>query len=499
MTENNKSETVFTENEDWYRDLVEHSHDLICVHDLNGKLLSVNKTAAMNLGYTPDELLNKDLRQLLGPEVRDQFEAYLSTIRNAKFAEGLMLIQTKSGEKRIWEYHNTLRTEGVLSPVVRGIAHDVTDHIKLEKKLKKSEERYRRFFEEDISGTFISTPEGRLVACNSEFARIFGYSTPDEALKSDLNSIYRKHSDRDAFLDQLRAKKYVKRYESEMRRVDGTSIQTIENSAGIFDKSGNLIRIVGFIMDITEQRNLEAQLRHSQKMEAIGTLAGGVAHHFNNILSIILGNAELAMSDLPDWNPAKGNISEIIHASLRAKDVVRQLLSFSRQSNGSKKPLRLDQILSETLRLIRASTPDRIEIRYQAPDSVDSIKGDPNQIHQILINLCSNAVDAMQDEEGVLEIKLENIRIDLKNPVEHLNPGPYVHLLVKDTGTGIPPEVIHRIFDPYFTTKEFGKGTGMGLAVVHGIIKAHNGAITVESHSETGTAFNVFFPSASQS
>ncbi|MEW5910052.1 MAG: PAS domain S-box protein [Thermodesulfobacteriota bacterium] len=490
-----KIDTALKESEEWYRDLVEHSHDLICVHDFDGKLLSINKTAAMNLGYTPDELLNTNMRQLLSPEVRDQFDGYLSAIRNQKTAKGLMQILTKSGEKRIWEYHNTLRTEGIPFPIVRGLAHDITDRIKIEKKLKRSEERYRRFFEEDISGTFISTPEGRLVACNSEFARIFGFSSPEEALKADLAALYPDAVDRTRFLDQLRKNKSVKRYESEMCKNDGTPIFTLENSAGIFDEKGNLIRIVGFIMDITGQKSLEAQLQQAKKMEAIGTLTGGIAHNFNNILSIILGNAELAISDLPEWNPATGNLNEIRKACIRAKDLVRQLLIFSRKSPAPKRPVQIDLIIKESLELIRSSIPNSIEIRYDAPMPVGLIKGDPAQLHQILIHLCSNAADAMENHGGFLHVSVHQIEIRPEQPVKDLPPGPYVRITVKDSGIGMPQEVISRIFDPYFTTKEFGKGTGMGLAVVYGIVKAHEGAITVESSPGKGTSFDLFFPS----
>jgi len=241
---------------------------------------------------------------------------------------------------------------------------------------------------------------------------------------------------------------------------------------------------------------MEAQLQQAHKMESIGTLAGGIAHDFNNILGIIIGNSELALDDIPEWNPAKLNLKEILTASLRAKDVVRQLLSFARKTRLEKKPTHIVPIVKESLKLLRSSIPTNIEIRRNIPTNVDTILADPTQINQVLINLCTNAYHAMPDE-GIIEVILKNVEELGENaPAQDpdLNPGRYVNLTVSDTGHGIPKEEIDRIFDPYFTTKEIGKGTGMGLAVVHGIVKEHNGIITVESEPEKGTTFSIFFP-----
>ncbi len=250
-----------------------------------------------------------------------------------------------------------------------------------------------------------------------------------------------------------------------------------------------------YAINITERKELEAQLQQAQKMEAIGKLAGGIAHDFNNILGIILGNAELAMDDVSEWNPARLNLEEIKTASLRAKDVVRQLLSFARKSELGKKPANIIPIIKESLKLLRSSIPTNIEIRENVPRDIDTIIADPTQINQVLINLCTNANHAMP-EGGIIEVTLKNTEIDEDAAVQYpdLNPGRYVNLTVSDTGHGISRKEIDRIFDPYFTTKEIGKGTGMGLAVVHGIVNGHGGKIIVESQSGKGTTFSIFFP-----
>jgi PAS domain S-box-containing protein len=271
-----------------------------------------------------------------------------------------------------------------------------------------------------------------------------------------------------------------------------------------FDGSPILLEIG---IDITEKKQtelekarLEKQLRQSQKMEAVGTLAGGIAHDFNNILGIILGNAELASDDVPDWNPARHNLEQIKTASLRARDVVRQLLSFSRKEEQTRQPVDISSLIKESLKLLRASIPASIQIRESISGPYETIWADPTQIHQVLINLCANAAYAMSEKGGILDVGLENVLLDKTGAALYhgLTEGRYVKLSVSDTGTGIPPEIKDFIFDPYFTTKEVGKGTGMGLAVVHSIVKNHKGAISVYSEPGRGTVFKIFFPSASR-
>ncbi len=250
-----------------------------------------------------------------------------------------------------------------------------------------------------------------------------------------------------------------------------------------------------------EKRAMEAKLQQAQKLEAIGVLAGGVAHDFNNILGIILGNAELAMDDVPEWNPVARNLNEIRIASLRAKDVIRQLLSFSRKTEFNKRPVSIIPMIKESLSLMRASIPTNIDIQQNLPKSCPAVIADPTQIHQVIINLCTNAAHAMEEKGGILKVEVNDIHID-ENEVAlypDATPGPYVQLTISDTGCGMLPETRNRIFDPYFTTKAIGKGTGMGLAVVHGIIKNHGGMISVYSESGRGSAFKILFPAVENS
>lgn len=249
-------------------------------------------------------------------------------------------------------------------------------------------------------------------------------------------------------------------------------------------------------IDISEKKKLETQLQQAQKMEAIGTLAGGIAHDFNNILTPIIGYTELCIYNTEKESLQYRNLSEILAAANRAKDLVQQILTFSRHTMPERKPIRISPILKEAIKLLRATLPATIEIQQHIDVELDMVAADATQIHQILMNLCTNASHAMQKNGGVLDINLDEIEFDSKIKIQYpaIMEGKYLRLTVSDTGHGIPKEEIEQIFDPYFTTKEKGEGTGLGLAVVHGIVKSHNGHIRVYSKPGKGTTFHIYLP-----
>jgi signal transduction histidine kinase/CheY-like chemotaxis protein len=262
---------------------------------------------------------------------------------------------------------------------------------------------------------------------------------------------------------------------------------------------GRLVRLQ-IATDITNLKKMEEDLHQARKMEAVGILAGGIAHEFNNVLGIIIGNAEMALNDVEKWHPLNQNLSEIKSASLRARDVVKQLLNFSRKVDTYREPIDMRVIVKEALKLLKPSIPSNIEIQDIFPTELDAVVADSTQIHQLLINLCNNASQAMSNEGGTLKIELNNVTLDYEkaSKLRDLKPGAYVRLSVSDTGGGIPRKFLDKIFDPYFTTKDVGKGTGMGLAVVHGIVRTHDGAIRADSHLGKGTVFDIYFPSSSE-
>jgi PAS domain S-box-containing protein len=277
-------------------------------------------------------------------------------------------------------------------------------------------------------------------------------------------------------------------------KANGREVSILKTVIPIFleDKECLLCSFV----DISEKKKLESQLRQAYKMEAIGTLSGGIAHDFNNVLSIILGHAELAIDDIPESSPARLNLKEIRTASMRAKDVVKQLLNFSRKADQELKPTRIIPVVKDALRFLRATIPSSIEIRQNIQGTSDTVLADATQIHQVILNLGTNAFHAMEETGGVLEIRIKNVVFDQEAATSYseLIPGKYVQLTLSDTGHGIAPEIRDRIFDPYFTTKEIGKGTGMGLSVALGIVKGHGGMISVDSEPDKGTHIRIFLP-----
>ncbi|MFH2218501.1 MAG: response regulator [Pseudomonadota bacterium] len=268
------------------------------------------------------------------------------------------------------------------------------------------------------------------------------------------------------------------------------------------DKTDAVIQWRVVLVDITSQRKaeedrkrIEDQLRYAQKMDSAATL-GGIAHEFNNVLSIIIGNNELVMDDIPEWSPLRNNLEEIRRATLRAKDVVRQFMAFSRKGVSDRKPVHLSSVVKEFLKLIRYSIPESIEIKQNIVDETTPIFGNTAEMNQIIMNICSNATDAMLNEGGILTIEMANETIDEKRSGEDgtLKPGPHVKLVIGDTGCGMDRETLERIYEPYFTTKKIRKGPGLGLSMVPGIVARHNGSISVESEPNKGTVFTLRFP-----
>jgi nitrogen-specific signal transduction histidine kinase/ActR/RegA family two-component response regulator len=261
---------------------------------------------------------------------------------------------------------------------------------------------------------------------------------------------------------------------------------------------GSVAGSISAARDITDRKRSEEQLRQSQKMEAIGTLAGGIAHDFNNILAVIMGYTELSRDMTKDNAVLEKNFSQVLKAVERAKALVRQILAFSRKSKGEVKPLHLHVVIEEALKLLQASLPSTISMRSDLDQTNDVVVADATEIYQIVMNLCTNAAYAMKSTGGIIELTLKPVDLDAATAGYYtgIGPGPYVQLSVKDTGMGIPRDIIGRIFEPFFTTKEVGKGTGMGLAVVHGIVKSCKGDIRVYSEPGKGAVFHIVLPQA---
>ena len=371
---------------------------------------------------------------------------------------------------------------------------DVTKEREARRALRESERRYRNFFMEDITGDFVATPEGELLDCNPAFVRILGLKSAEEAKKLNMTNLFFSPEASDDLLKLLYKEKKVLNHEVEMRRVDGKPVEVIENVIGKFDSKGNLIEIQGYLIDITERKKLEQQLLQAQKMEAVGRLAGGVAHDFNNQLSVIMGYSEMALDEAAkSGNIRHDYLQEIFKAAQHSADLTRQLLAFARKQIIAPKVLDLNDTITDILKMLQRLIGEDIELIWKPGADLFKVKIDPSQIDQILANLLVNARDAISGV-GRIVIRTKNVVFDEAYCADHLGfiPGEFVLLEVSDNGCGMDKETLANIFEPFFSTKEHGKGTGLGLATVYGIVKQNEGFINVYSEPGEGTTFRIY-------
>ncbi len=377
-----------------------------------------------------------------------------------------------------------------------GILSDVTERKLVEEALRAGQAKYRSLIENLTQSVFLKDRDLRYVAANKPFCQTVGRQCEADVVGKDDFDLYPPE-----LAEQYRAADRLvlqegKRLELEEKNLIGGTLRTVQKvKTPVLDDRSQVVGVLGIFWDVTDQRNLEAQLRQAHKMEAVGQLAGGIAHDFNNLLTGILGNLSLALTDLSTDHPSHELLASAEVAALRAAELTRQLLGFSRRAPLVSQPLNLNASVEETVRLLRHTVDPRIDIQVKPAHDLWRVHGDPSQIGQVLLNLCLNARDAMPDG-GKLCLETANVRLDDEAPRISLDgrPGDYVRLRVSDSGVGISTEVMERIFEPFYTTKEPGRGTGLGLAMVFGIVKQHEGWIECRSTVGDGTTFDVYLP-----
>ena len=395
-------------------------------------------------------------------------------------------------EKRVEE-----RTTQIVD-VNKALQQEVDDRKVAEAAARESEQRFRCLSENSPEIIYTLANDGSFSYVNPAWENILGHKTTEVLGKYFIDFVRKK--DVEKYVQRFKRirdnKKTITNIIGTLIHKDGSSRIFNLSGAPNLDSSGHVTGMVGLLKDITEQQTLQTKLIQAQKMEALGTLAGGVAHDFNNILLAIMGYSELGVIDAEDSTTVKNDLHEVLKACQRAKGLVQQILTFSRQTEEKLEPANIRPVVKEALKLLRASLPATIDIHQNISSDTHVVQADLTQIHQLLMNLCTNAAHAIGDKGGTVYVSLENVSVDrpAKLPHTDLAPGRYLRLSVGDTGHGMTPQVLEKIFDPYFTTKEKGKGTGLGLAVVHGIVKRHRGHLAVESEPEKGTAFYIHFP-----
>jgi PAS domain S-box-containing protein len=374
------------------------------------------------------------------------------------------------------------------------IVEDVTERKQKDADLWESEQQYRSLFEDSIDGVYSVRWDGTIIDANSSFCGLFGY-TKDDMIFKDIEALYLDPADHKRFRKEIEEKRYVRDYEVKLLKRDGTEVDCMLTTSVLHEKDGSTSGYRGIVRDLTASKALQRQLFQAQKMEAIGTLAGGISHDFNNILTVIVGFSELLLADTDEKDPSYSDLQKINQAGQNGADLVSRILTFSRKSNTNPHRLNLNRQIEQVEKLLARTLPKMIEFKFILSDELATLNADPVQLEQILMNLAINAKDAMPDG-GTLTIGTKNVMLDEEFCKQHAGamPGDYVLCFVSDTGHGMGEETLQHIFEPFYTTKEVGKGTGLGLAVVYGIVKQHGGYITCYSKPGLGTTFELYFP-----
>jgi len=492
------AEDALRESEERYRLLAEQSIQGIAVfRGLPPAFVYVNPTWTQIFGYTSKEALSLDSEQiwnLVHPDDR-----VFVRERNLDRLMGKPVEQRY--EFRIIRKDGAVRWVEVFANIIEfgPLPSSQALYIDITARRRSEEERVglATAIEHAADAIILTDKHGKIEYINPATEKATGFGR--EELVGHNFAVLRSDQHDDAFYKTMWARISSGEVWSGhvVNRIrDGSLCEFETKISPVKDSFGNVIRYVSVNRDVTQEIKLEKQVRQAQKMEAIGTLAGGIAHDFNNILAAILGYTELTRSTMLQGTPEYRNLEQVVKASSRARDLVQQILLFSRQGAEELKPVRVSVIVKEALQLLRATLPSTIEIRQSLSSLSESrILADPTQIHQVLMNLGTNAAHAMREKGGILEVCLSDVLPEsdaLSYP--ELKSGPYILLTVSDTGHGMDRSVMDRIFDPFFTTKKSGEGTGMGLSVVHGIVKRHNGILSVSSDVDKGTVFHLYFP-----
>jgi len=485
--------------EEKYRSIFDNAVEGIFQSTPEGRFITVNPAMARILAYDlPEELIQTvtDVSRQLYVNPEDRLKSQEIEVCNGVLQDFVFEARRKDGEK-IWLSLNrrTMRDENGVELFREGTVQDVTERKRAEAALRESEERYRDLVENAHDIIYSHDLEGNYTSMNKAGEEITGY-TLEEALKLKMSDTVAPEClpKVQQMMKRKLAGERVTAYDIEIIAKDGRRVPVEVNTKYVY-QNGVAAGVQGIARDVTERKQLEDQLRQSQKMEAIGQLAGGVAHDFNNLLTAINGYSSLALQRINPENPIKSYLEEIKKAGDRAANLTRQLLAFGRKQILQPVPLNLNDIVSDMNKMLRRLIGEDIDLTATLNPKLKAIKADPGQIEQVLVNLVVNARDAMPSG-GHLTIETMTVELDSEYTGKRLGvvPGRYVMLAVSDTGTGMNEETKARIFDPFFTTKEKGKGTGLGLSTVYGIVKQSGGNIWVYSEEGCGTTFKVYLP-----
>ena len=500
MDERKQAEEVLRKSEGHLRTLVQTIPDLVWLKDTKGVYISCNPMFERFFGAREADIIGKTDYDFVDQELADFFVEHdrkaMAAGKPTRNEEWITFAD--DGHRALLEVTKTpmYDAEGALIGVL-GIGHDITERKQLEKQLQENEARYRDLFEDAPIGIFSATTLGQALSLNTAMARILEFASSQEAMEriNLQKELFLLPQQRDPFLHLLQDKGRVENFEYQAVTANGRTLRLMMNARiAQLDGDGSGI-IEGFATDITAQRKLEDQFRQAQKMESVGRLAGGVAHDYNNMLSVILGYTQLALEKVEPDSSMQFFLQAILEAAQRSADITRQLLAFARKQIIAPQVIDLNETVEGMLKMLRRLIGEEINLTWRAGQGLWPVKMDPSQLDQILANLCVNARDAIT---GVGKVTIETVTVSLNKEYckGHLDfaPGDFVLLTVSDDGCGMDKETLDKLFEPFFTTKEVGQGTGLGLATVYGIVKQNNGFISVYSEPGLGTTFKIYLP-----
>lgn len=468
------------------------------VVDMSGRVTNYNERF-VEMWRIPQQIMNEHdekstLKFMLDQlENQDSFESTIRSAYNQPEVETFDILRFKEG-RVVERFSKPQKIGGKTVGRVWGFL-DATQRIRSEEQLRASEEKYRTLFEDSKDVVFISTPDGRFLDINQAGVELFGFSSKEELLKVDIGrDLYIDQTDRVKAQQLLAEHGYLKDYQTFARTKDGRQIVVLETTTAVQGPEGNIIAYRGILRDVTEQRRLEEQLRQVQRLESVGTLAGGIAHDFNNILSIAVGYVSRLEQPTAKPDAQAHTIDSIKKALARGTGLVQQLLTFARKTSGVFEAVDVNETVQEFSKLLEETFPLGIRFELKLGENVPVLLADPGQLQQAMLNLCINARDAMTDGGTVVIVTAAVPGHELRDRFPGVNEERYVLIRVSDTGVGMDEATVGRIFEPFFTTKAPGKGTGLGLAVVYGVVNGHQGFIDVESSPGSGTSISLYFP-----
>ncbi len=509
-----ESDRKMKENRQWFQTTLESIGDGVITTDMEGRITFINPAAQKMTGWPGPDAVNRPLKEVFQiidehseKPRRNPVEEVIKTGQLVRLAKYTLLISRNGKKIQITDTAAPIVMENGETVGVVLVFQDSSNMREQEKKLQQSEDRFKNLFDYAPLPYQSLDVEGRVIEVNRTWLDSLGYEKSEiigkyfsDFLKPGWEENLKEH------FPKIKTTGEVWGTQLELRRKDGSYIDAQFDGKILKNSDGEFVQTYCVFKDISVEKQLEEQvekqgiaLMQAHKMEAIGNLAGGIAHDFNNILASMMGFTELILLDAPKGTEIRSHLEEILRSGQRAKKLVKQILTFSRKEELEKKPIPINSVITEVVSLMRATTPSNIEIKTRTgPDSI-VVNANATQMNQVIMNLVTNAVHAM-DDNGIIEITSRQIHFDHSDVLQYpdLEAGEYVKISVSDTGCGIAGENIDAIFEPYYTTKTRGKGTGLGLAVVHGIIKLHHGHIHVQSEQGKGTTVNVYLPLADQ-